>query len=374
MSADAELTKIRGEAPEKRPTIRVLAAAAEHNECPFSRLALATRTDLDRLSEGTYFAMDFGQDPQAFQRGQTFERLVKDKDYAALIQLLRDKAGFPTGDVRIRDLRSGAAPNERGLQFRAAETKQLLKKIVRKSADAPNIVDGAVLTCRIAGRIAYFEADGLAAASGGRIHVAEIKSFSLTDGRCDNDKLGAACEQAAWYAMLCKRTLAELGFSPDAVSDDGFIIVARGLGLAPTLLQQSLTARIRRAANLLEAIPSGEDVVTFANHLKFPAGNAAPQERLDRLEQMMDQVGTKYRPECLRNCGMARLCRGRAQQSGLVDMCGNSMVRLLPGVRTLSRAAELAGGAKPAPTERYAATELQRAGAVYERILKGGRL
>jgi hypothetical protein len=374
MSADAELTKIRGEAPEKHPTIRVLAAAAEHNDCPFSRLALATRTDLDRLAEGTYFAVDFGQDPQAFQRGRTFERLVKDKDYAALIQLLREKASFPTGDVRIRDLCSGFAPNEKGLMLRAAETKQLLRKIVQKAADAPNIVDGAVLTCRIAGRTAYFEADGLAAASGGKIHVAEIKSFPLTDGRCDNDKLGTACEQAAWYAMLCRRTLVELKLSPEAVADDGFIIVARGLGLAPTLLHQSLSARIRRAANLLQSIPSGEDVVAVAKDLAFPAADAAPHERVERLEQMMDQVGTRYRPECLQNCGMARLCRGRTQESGLVDLCGSPMTRLLPGVRTLSRAAELAGGAKPAPTEKYAAAELQRAQLVYQRILKDRRL
>lgn len=374
MSAEDALTKIRGRAPEKRPTVRVLAAAAEHNECAFSRLALASGTDLDRLSEQTYYEVDFGQDPQAFQRGQTFERLVKDKDFAALIQLLREQAGFAIEEVRIRDLRVGAPPNEKGMRLRASETKQLLRRIVQKAPDAPNIIDGAVLTCRIAGRSAYFEADGLAAASDGVIHVAEIKSFPLTDGRCDNEKLGAACDQAAWYAMLCRRALDELKLPPQAVSDDGSIIVARGLSLLPTLLRQNLAARIRRAAEIFNSIPREEDLQPSVKALEFPAADTPPEERVERIEHMMDEVGTKYRPECLQNCGMSRLCRGRAHTTGLVDLCGSPIVRLLPGVRTLSRAAELAAGAKPAPTEQHAATELQRAQALYERIEKERRL
>lgn len=374
MSAEAQLEHIRGQAPEKTPTIRVLAAAAEHHDCAFACLALATRTDLDRLAEGTFFEVDFGQDPQAFQRGQTFEHMVKARDYAALIQLLREQAGFALTDVRIRDLRAGATPNERGLKLRAAETKQLLRKIVHKASDAPNIVDGAVLTCKIAGRTAYFEADGLAAASGGKLHVAEIKSFPLTDGRCDPDKLGAACEQAAWYVMICRRTLIELKLPPDAVSDEGFVILSKDLGLTPTLLRQNLAARVRRAAALLDATPVGDDVIQAANGLQFPAIEMAPEDRLDRLEAMMDQVGTKYGPPCLQNCGMARLCRGRAHDAGLASVCGSAIVRLLPGVRTLSRAAQLASGATPAPTEVHAAVDLSRANTLYERVLKEGQL
>jgi hypothetical protein len=64
-----------------------------------------------------------------------------------------------------------------GLRQRAAETRRLLRQIARKAPDAPNIIDGAVLTCTIAGRIAYFEADSLAAAAAGKLHVVEVKSF-----------------------------------------------------------------------------------------------------------------------------------------------------------------------------------------------------
>jgi hypothetical protein len=374
MSTQGMLAKVRGNAPEKRPTMRVLAAATAHNDCAFARLALVTRTDLDKLCDGTYFAAEFGQDPQAFQRGQMFERLVKDHNYGALIQMLREHAAFPKKDVRIRDLRSGVAPNEQGLKLRAAETRQLLRRIVNQAKDAPNIVDGAVLTCTIAGRTAYFEADGLAAASGGKLHVAEMKSFPITDGRCDNDKLGAACDQAAWYALLCRRSLIEDKLPPDAVSDEGFIILPKGVGLSPTMLVQNLASRIRRAEMMLTSIPSIDEMLELVGSLQFPSLIDEPQVRLEKVEHMMNEVGTNYRPDCLQDCGMAKLCRGRASEVGLATVCGTQIVRLLPGIRTLPRAAELAAGANAAPTEVHAAASLAQAAAVYDRVMTKGAL
>jgi hypothetical protein len=167
---EEKLAKVRGSAPEKRPTVRVLSAATAHGDCRFAMLALATRADLDKLCKGTYFEVAFGQDPQAFQRGQMFERRVKEPAYGALIQLLREKADFPPTSVRIEDLRSRTPPNTEGLRQRAAETRQLLKQIGRNAAGAPHLIDGAVLTCTIAGQMAYYEADSLAAAAGSRLH------------------------------------------------------------------------------------------------------------------------------------------------------------------------------------------------------------
>jgi hypothetical protein len=225
---EEKLAKVRGFAPEKRPTVRVLSAATAHSDCRFAMLALATRTDLDKLCDGTYFEVAFGQDPQAFQRGQMFERRVKEPAYGALIQLLREKVDFPLASVRIENLRSRTPPNTEGLRQRAAETRRLLRKIARNANDAPNIIDGAVLTCTIAGRIAYYEADSLAAAAGHSLRVVEVKSFPIADDRCDNEKLGAACDQAAWYVLLCRRELIEEGLQPDVVSDEGFIILPKG--------------------------------------------------------------------------------------------------------------------------------------------------
>ena len=49
-------------------------------------------------------------------------------------------------------------------------------------------------------------------------------------------------------------------------------------------------------------------------------------------------------------------------------------VRFLPGVRTLDRASELAGGAQALVEERHAAQALARAGTIYDRVVKQGTL
>ncbi|QWV93424.1 hypothetical protein KP004_20045 [Geomonas oryzisoli] len=374
MTVDDQIAKVRGDASEKTPTVRVLATAMSHSDCTFARLALAARTDLDHMCKDTYYSVDFGQDPQAFQRGEMFEFRVKDNGYAGLIQLLREKAGFPLEDAGIRDLHQGTAPNKEGLKQRAVETRQLLRKIANYAPDAPNIIDGAVLTCTIAGKKAYFEADGLAAASGGKIHAAEIKSFPITDNQCDPDKFGAACDQAAWYVLLCRRALCELGLPPDTVSNNGFIILPQGIGLRPTLLIKDLAARVRRAERLLESAPKEEDILELSCGFQFPAETMKPQLRLDMLEQMMDKIGTCYRPDCLRDCGMAKLCRARAHGSGHVALCGSAVVRYFPGIGSLHRAAELADGAPASPQEVHAAAALVRANEVLGRVLAEGVL
>ncbi|MBA1158677.1 hypothetical protein [Microvirga mediterraneensis] len=375
MTPEQKLIKVRGQAPEKRPSVRVLSAATSHSDCAFAMVALAARADLDKLCDGTDFEVAFGQDPQAFQRGEMFERRVKEPNYGTLIQLLRDKAGFPLTSVRVEDLRSRTPPNTAGLKQRAAETKRILRLIARNAATAPNIIDGAVLTCEIAGQTAYFEADSLAAAANGKLHVVEVKSFPITDARCDPDKLGAAVDQAAWYALLCRRTLADEGLSADIVSSEGFIIVADGVGLTPTLLRQPMEARIRRAERLLATLPKPAEILSrLPEGVELPAVALDPDLRLIVLEKLLDIVGTSYTPSCLQDCGMARLCRSRAHTSGLPVLCGGPVVRQLPGVHSLTRAIELSTGAPPGPAEVHAADALARAAAAYDRVLKGGGL
>jgi hypothetical protein len=181
-------------------------------------------------------------------------------------------------------------------------------------------IDGAVLTCTIAGRTAYYEADSLAAAAGRRLQVVEVKSFPITDGRCDEEKLGAACDQAAWYVLLCRRELIEEGLQADVVSDEGFIILPEGVGLSPTLLRQNLAMRIRRAERLLAMVPDPAEIVSrLTDDVRLPGLGVDPQVRLETLEHLLDTVGTSYRPGCLQDCKMSRLCRSRAQRFGLYD-------------------------------------------------------
>ena len=92
-NADAVL----GGAATRTPTVAALSAYAAHTDCPTAAVALAVRADLDTVSAGTDYASSYGQDPQAFRRGESFERRVKSEGYARLIALLREHAGFPAG-------------------------------------------------------------------------------------------------------------------------------------------------------------------------------------------------------------------------------------------------------------------------------------
>ena len=115
-----------------------------------------------------------------------------------------------------------------------------------------------------------------------------------------------------------------------------------------------------------------------AGHLQFPEVVANNKKnatvRLRRVEAIMDEVGTAYNPNCLQDCGLARLCRSRAHQAGQPSMCGSQVVSFLPGVSSLNRAAELAKGSQATPDERRAANMLARANAIYARAVKGGAL
>ena len=131
--------------PTKTPSVRVLAAATGHHDCALAMFALSRRVDLERMCEKTEFKAPFGQDPQAFLRGEMFERRVKERDYAELLRLLREEAHLPLDRARIVNLRDQAPRNTEGLKIRYRLTKQLLKQIAERKADAPNIIDGAVL-------------------------------------------------------------------------------------------------------------------------------------------------------------------------------------------------------------------------------------
>src|SRR5690349_2971955 len=167
-AATARADAIRGGAATRTPTIGALSAYAGHTDCRTASLAMAVRADMDAACRDTAYASTFGQDPQAFRRGETFEGRVKDNDYQQLAQLLREQAGFPDTPLRTVNLRARFPRNAHGLTLRAAETARLLAAIAGGDPTAPNIIDGAVVAARIAGRDAYFEADSVAAQYGGR--------------------------------------------------------------------------------------------------------------------------------------------------------------------------------------------------------------
>jgi hypothetical protein len=367
---DRRLEAIRGDARRLSPTVRVLAAYTRHTDCNLATLGLAARVDFDRLLTGTRFQVPFGQSPFAIGRGLAFEKLLRDKGYAATLDLLRGPLKLPTG-ARVVNLREGYQAGPDRMRLRACDTAALLGRILKGDPTAPHLIDGAVLQGTVGGLAAYFEADGLAACASREIHVAEVKSFPKVDDRVDPDKLGAALDQAAIYIVLTRDVVLRLGGDPERlVPDRVLLITPRNVGLTPTLSEQRVTARVARARKVLASIPAAADVVSSVPAgLSFgPVADTDTDEmrRLDTLHDLADQVGTAYEPGCLTGCGCARFCRARAFHSGSPCLAGTTTLRLLPGVGSLGRAEELSRGNSPTAEEAPAAALLERAGRIYD--------
>src|SRR5262249_31631049 len=153
------------------------------------------------------------------------------------------REGFPSGPGRM--------------PARADATMYLIRRIIDGRADAPHVIDGAVLRGHLGGIEAFFEADALAARdAGGGIRVAEGKSFPKVDDRVDPDQLGAALDQVALYIILARDAVAALGGNPERlVSDRAMLVTPRNVGLTPTLSEQSVSARITRMRRVFDALP-----------------------------------------------------------------------------------------------------------------------
>jgi hypothetical protein len=355
--------------------VRVLAAYSGHTDCNLATLAFGASVDLDKLLVGTPFQVQFGQSPFAIGRGEQFERSMRADGYSKTLELLRTKMHFGVTDARIINLRDGYERNHRGMLLRANVTRGLIEKIVARDPNAPNLIDGAVLTATIAGQQAFFEADAIAAKFDSPIHAGEVKSFPVVDGRPDPDKLGAALDQVAVYILLTQELIDRAGGNPDdAVSMMAMLIAPKNVGLAPTLETQDVANRVRRVRGLL-----GQTVPLLEIAAGLPAGifgqiadtNADPVARLDLLDSLAERIGTRPKSGCLSTCGAARYCRARSVATGSPVVGGDQIVRLLPGVSTLPRAAELAAGAPPTAIEAPVASQLVRASRLY--AAKAGR-
>lgn len=369
----AALEELRGTAPRRSPTVRVLANYSGHTDCNVATLAFAAGVDMDKLLLDTKHAVPYGQSPFAFARGLQFEQSIRADDYRKALGLLEDRMGFDVKDARVANLRVGYPRNRTGMQMRAAETRRLIGTILERRPDAPNLIDGAVLTSTVAGQTAYYEADAMAAQFDGPIHAGEVKSFPVVDGRPDPDKYGAALDQVAIYILLTQQLVDELGGDPDdRVSSTAMLIAPRNVGLTPTLEKQDVATRITRVRSLLGRKTGTKDLADGLESGVF--GTIAdrtiePKRRLEVLDTLVDRVGTTYHPGCFSTCGAARYCRAARVAKGDPVIAGDQAVRLMPGIGSMPRAVALSAGATPSANEAAAAGQLQRASRLYEHAI-----
>jgi hypothetical protein len=178
------------------------------------------------------------------------------------------------------------------------------------------------------------------------------------------------------YILFTKQLVDGLGADPDLVSSDALIITPKNVSLTPTLSVKDVSSRVARSQRLLARVPDVRDIAAeIPSTISFgPIADGAASEasRIDALHELADRVGTTYSPACLSTCGNAIFCRERAFRACSPSLTGPQAIRLLPGVRTLQRAAELTEGAPPSVDEAPVAPYLARAGRLYDIAVASG--
>jgi len=357
----AGLAALRGPLPVKLPNARTLAAIRANPACNARRVLDAAGVDKAALAARLGRPVPEEQSKFALQRGNRFERLVKDDNYAELIRLLRE-VGYPVEAVRVLPLRDlypiGSRNPSLALAKRAAETKNAIIAMAEAKADAYNLIDGGALEWDFGGAIARLEADGIAWRIGDQIRVVEVKSFPVVDGRADPEKVGGAAWQTAVYVAALIDLLQAEGLDPSVVSTEVLLVCAKNTSLVPTVEKIDVSRQVRtlrrmlarRATipTILAALPPGVTLDTTGMSDEDAAGHIA---------EVLDTLGTNYEASCLSTCPLALHCRETARASGNPACAGLD----LGSVRSIGRALELANGAPPDSAEEDIADHLLRA-------------
>jgi hypothetical protein len=143
---ERRLDEIRGATPRRAPSVRVLAAFAQNTDCRLATLGFAAGVDFDRLLACTQYRAPFGQSPFAIGRGLAFEKMLRQNNHAAALDLLRPLLGLPPGVGIVANLREGFPSGPGKSTARAKATRELLQKIVARDPAAPHLIDSAVLS------------------------------------------------------------------------------------------------------------------------------------------------------------------------------------------------------------------------------------
>jgi hypothetical protein len=359
------LTAFRLGMPLRARNARSLAAVIENPGCTARRVldaagvdkaAMAARLGAPAAQQESIFALN---------RGTRFESAVKADRYQVLIALLRE-AGFEVENPRVLPLRDRYPIDphepEPALAARARETHSAVVAMARGEADAPNLIDGGALRWDYGGAFARLETDGIAWRLGGRIHVIEIKSFPIVDGRADPEKVGEAAWQAAVYVSAITDLLAAAGLDTRLVSSEILLVCPRNTSLMATLARVDVQRQARSLRRLLDGRATiAEALGHLGEGVTLDTSRMQDTETVQHLTQVLERLGTNYLPSCLATCPLAFHCRARARAQGSPGQLGTDVRASLAGVKSLSRVVELADGALAAPTEADAAATLARA-------------
>ncbi|MDI2132564.1 hypothetical protein [Yinghuangia seranimata] len=425
-TTDSRLELLRGSLPTRNHNARTVAALAANPGCARRGVMDAAGIDKTALAARLGHPMQYGQSPFAIVRGHAFEAQVKADEGAELRRLLAEVLGGaaqdvvegeytelggdpadeaapadetdpadPAGPIDEQAPHNEPAPDQApastpakrpGREERVALTRSALRRALDTARpELCAILDHPLLPLDVAGTRAYLEPDAMACVIAGRLHIVEIKSFSVIDGNADPSKLASASRQAAVYVLALQRMAVELGHRADMVSTDIVLVCAKDFSNQPIAalldIRRELAvtrrrlARLARVEELLEPLPTG---LTFDLETD---PDADPAVAAAALGGAVGSVPAAYVPGCLSACELAYFCRAEARtcdtghgSGGLVGTLGTGIRGQLGGIDDIGRALDLADGkCAPARGEEEIAHLLRRAEALRREVLGAPR-
>ena len=360
---EKRLAELRSDFDAVRPNARTIAALRDNPGCAARRVLDAAGIDKSELANRLGRPGQEGQSRFAIQRGDRFEKDIKANAFAVAIDLLR-RDGFELDEIRLLLLRDlypidGAGDQDEMLAKRAAETRSAITAMAQGKRGSYNLVDGGALEWDFGGAVARLETDGLAWRFKDQIHVVEVKSFPLVDGRADAGKVGATAWQGAVYIAAIQDLLEAEGLSIDLVSQELILMLPRNTALVPTMIKVDVTRHVRTLRRLLAGRESIDELMD-----RLPAGLSLEMDGLDeehqgeRVAEVLRKIGTSYAPSCLESCALARYCREQAREAHDPCHLGIEVRGSLAGVSSTTRAMRLADGGLPKEGEKDTARVL----------------
>ena len=365
----AKLERLAKGARRSSTNARALAAMADNPACHARRVLDAAGVDKTSLAKTVGKAPPAEQSPFAIVRGNRFEEDVKADGYKVIVDLLRQN-NFPVGEVIYRNLRDelpikpGMAKEARDkvLARRAEETRKIVVDMAREAPGALQLIDGGAMQWNYGGVTARLEADGIAWRLGGRLHVIEIKSFPIVDGQADPDKVGSAARQAAVYVAALRDLLEDEGLDPDLVSTRILLVCPKNTSLFPTARVIPVERQVRALRRMLANRESIDEIIDrLEDGANLGMAGLDTESAREKLDKVLEAIGTNYVPGCLGSCSLAYHCRERARTAGDPACLGQSVRASLGVVQSLPRVIELADGAAPSEGEEDVANMLVQA-------------
>lgn len=359
---EARLRRIRGAAKPLDHNARTIAALTSNPGCARRAALDAAGIDKQKLAAYTGFPAQVGQSRFAITRGNAFEAQVKANGCAELLRLLREHLELPIPEVSYDDLELVGGNDTREVRY--ARSRSLLARAAGTGDEAGTLFDHPLLRLDVGGRIAYLEPDLIAFQLRGQFWVVEIKSFAVIDGQADGGKVAAAVTQAAVYVLALRGLLAELGYGPEAVSQEVVLVCPENFANRPTAVRvdvrKQLTvltrqlSRLARIETLVAALPPELTLDLLVDE------TGVPQRPALDIVQALGRIDARYAPECLNACEMAYFCRDEAR--GDTAALGRAVRDELGGIESVDAVLGLAEGSlTPAPEQAEAAEMLRLA-------------